>query len=98
MEQLGSDPELRARMAGAARCRALAFDWPRYHDSLVAAVEDVLGSRAEPDQQNPPVRSRSRLDRTGDLLFAQPTASLLHPGEMSGPSWKSSTSSMPRSG
>src|SRR5262249_6270389 len=31
MEQLGSDPELRAHMAQAARTRALAFDWPRYH-------------------------------------------------------------------
>ena len=56
MEQLGEAPELRARMAAAARCRALAFDWPRYHDALVAAVEDVLGSRAGADQKNPPVQ------------------------------------------
>jgi glycosyltransferase involved in cell wall biosynthesis len=37
MERLGRDAELRATMACAARERALAFDWPRYH----AAVVDV---------------------------------------------------------
>jgi alpha-maltose-1-phosphate synthase len=42
MEQLGSDTALRARMASAARSRALAFDWPRYHASLVAAVDELL--------------------------------------------------------
>jgi len=44
MEQLGNDPELRARMAAAARSRALSFDWPRYHDALVGVVRNSLGS------------------------------------------------------
>jgi glycosyltransferase involved in cell wall biosynthesis len=40
MEQLGGDSELRAAMARAARCRALEFDWTRYHAALEhAAVE-----------------------------------------------------------
>ncbi len=39
MEALGLDSELRARMAIAARKRAEAFDWPRYH----AAVRSELG-------------------------------------------------------
>jgi glycosyltransferase involved in cell wall biosynthesis len=38
LERLGTDPELRAEMAVAARARALAFDWPRYHDAIAAAV------------------------------------------------------------
>jgi glycosyltransferase involved in cell wall biosynthesis len=42
MAQLGTDPALRFRMGKAARARALAFDWPRYHDGLIAAVDDVL--------------------------------------------------------
>ena len=58
MVQLARAPELRARMAGDARCRALAFDWPRYHDSLVTAVEDVLGAPEVPDQKNPPIQTR----------------------------------------
>ena len=41
-------------------------------------------ARAEPDQKNPHVRLR-RVGRTGDSLFEQPTGSILHPGEMSGP-------------
>jgi glycosyltransferase involved in cell wall biosynthesis len=44
MEQLGLDPELRAQMAGAARSRALAFDWPRYHAAVLAAVGDLIGT------------------------------------------------------
>jgi starch synthase len=39
MEQLGNSPELRARMSAAARMRALEFDWPRYHQAVVTAVE-----------------------------------------------------------
>jgi glycosyltransferase involved in cell wall biosynthesis len=39
METLGLDPALRARMSVAARARAEAFDWPRYH----AAVRTELG-------------------------------------------------------
>jgi glycosyltransferase involved in cell wall biosynthesis len=47
MERLGTDPALRAHMAGAARARALAFDWPRYHDALVELVYEVLDSQSE---------------------------------------------------
>jgi alpha-maltose-1-phosphate synthase len=43
MATLGRDRELRARMAGAARARALAFDWPRYHRAIVAVVNDLIG-------------------------------------------------------
>ena len=42
MEQLGNSPALRARMAPAARARALEFDWPRYHDAVAAAVGDSV--------------------------------------------------------
>jgi glycosyltransferase involved in cell wall biosynthesis len=45
MKQLGDDPELRAQMAGSARSRALAHDWPRYHRSIVSAVSERIGSR-----------------------------------------------------
>ena len=44
MERLGCDPELRARLAGAARARALEFDWPRYHASLTAVVDRLVSS------------------------------------------------------
>jgi alpha-maltose-1-phosphate synthase len=43
METLALDRDLRARMAGAARARALAFDWPRYHRAIVAVVNDLIG-------------------------------------------------------
>jgi len=42
MEQLGSDAELRAQMASAARARGLAYDWPRYHEALIRAVDGLL--------------------------------------------------------
>jgi glycosyltransferase involved in cell wall biosynthesis len=45
MKQLGDDPELRAQMAGSARSRALAHDWPRYHRSIVSAISERIGSR-----------------------------------------------------
>jgi glycosyltransferase involved in cell wall biosynthesis len=45
MEQLGNMPELRATMSAAARTRALEFDWPRYHEAVVAEVMDLF-SRA----------------------------------------------------
>ena len=45
MAQLGSDPLLRTRMATAARARALAFDWPRYHQQLVTVVNELLLAR-----------------------------------------------------
>jgi starch synthase len=48
MEQLGNDPGLRARMSHAARSRALAFDWPRYHASLITAVDELLHDEATP--------------------------------------------------
>jgi glycosyltransferase involved in cell wall biosynthesis len=38
MERLGTNAELRAAMSRAARERALAFDWPRYHAAVVDAV------------------------------------------------------------
>jgi alpha-maltose-1-phosphate synthase len=41
MEQLGSMPELRACMSAAARRRALDFDWPRYHRSVVDAIKHL---------------------------------------------------------
>jgi glycosyltransferase involved in cell wall biosynthesis len=41
MEQLGSSPATRARMAPAARARALQFDWPRYHAAVAAAVAEL---------------------------------------------------------
>jgi glycosyltransferase involved in cell wall biosynthesis len=43
MKQLGDDPELRAHMAVAARTRALAFDWPRYHRALLDVVTELTG-------------------------------------------------------
>jgi glycosyltransferase involved in cell wall biosynthesis len=43
MEQLGSDRALRGEMGRAARAQALAFDWPRYHASLVSLVQDLTG-------------------------------------------------------
>jgi glycosyltransferase involved in cell wall biosynthesis len=52
MEQLGNDHELRVRMARAARLRALEFDWPRYHESLLSAVEEALNQEATPPFDN----------------------------------------------
>jgi alpha-maltose-1-phosphate synthase len=50
MERLGCDPELRAELAASARARALEFDWPRYHASLVVALAEARGRRpAEQD-------------------------------------------------
>ncbi len=46
MERLGNDRELRARMASAARARALTFDWPRYHASLIAVVKELTCRQA----------------------------------------------------
>jgi glycosyltransferase involved in cell wall biosynthesis len=44
MERLGNDPVLRAEMAGAARARARAFDWPRYHVALLDLVQELEGA------------------------------------------------------
>jgi alpha-maltose-1-phosphate synthase len=51
MEQLGNDPGLRASMGSAARARALSFDWPQYHESLIAVVDDLLCAEAVPESQ-----------------------------------------------
>ncbi len=47
MIQLGSDPGLRARMAAAARARAEAFDWPRYHSSVREQVAKLWYRRQD---------------------------------------------------
>jgi glycosyltransferase involved in cell wall biosynthesis len=47
MEKIGSDRELRTRMAGAARARAMTYNWPRYHADLVAVVEEITGLAAD---------------------------------------------------
>ena len=41
MEQLGGSPQDRARMSTKARSRALEFDWPRYHNGVVNAIEQL---------------------------------------------------------
>ncbi len=41
MEQLGSSPQDRAKMSTKARSRALEFDWLRYHNSIVNAIEQL---------------------------------------------------------
>jgi len=53
MEKLGNDRELRTRMAGAARARALTFNWPRYHAALVAAVEELTVRQADDSHSRP---------------------------------------------
>ena len=40
-----------APMARAARDRALSFDWPRYHECLIAAVDDLLYPELAPPLQ-----------------------------------------------
>jgi starch synthase len=46
MERLGSDPSLRAEMSAAARLRALAFDWPRYHRAIREVMAGVVAADA----------------------------------------------------
>lgn len=46
MERLGSDPDLRAEMAAAARRRALAFDWSRYHRAVRGVMAEVAAGGA----------------------------------------------------
>jgi glycosyltransferase involved in cell wall biosynthesis len=36
--RLGSDPSFRAACSASARARALAHDWPRYHEAVIEAV------------------------------------------------------------
>ncbi len=42
MEQLGTNPELRASMARSARERALEFDWTRYQDAIERVIRRVV--------------------------------------------------------
>ena len=42
MEQLGTDPELRAAMSARARARALEFTWARYQRALMTEVTELL--------------------------------------------------------
>lgn len=42
MERLGTDAALRQQMATAARQRAEAYDWSRYHAAIVQAVRGAL--------------------------------------------------------
>ena len=44
MIRLGSSPGLRAGMGQSARTRAEAFDWPRYHASIVEAVKQTASA------------------------------------------------------
>lgn len=46
MERLGLDAALRTRMGRAARARAEEFDWPRYHESVCAAVWRAVEGRS----------------------------------------------------
>jgi alpha-maltose-1-phosphate synthase len=50
MQELGNTPELRARMSASARCRAIDFDWPRYHERVVDAIEHVVRKPWEASQ------------------------------------------------
>src|SRR5262249_58644704 len=43
MEELGGDPALRAHLAAAARSRAEASDWPRYHAAVLDAIAATVG-------------------------------------------------------
>jgi glycosyltransferase involved in cell wall biosynthesis len=52
MQQLGEFPELRSRMSAHARARALQFDWPRYHSSLIDAVRQLHSSSLKSTQSN----------------------------------------------
>jgi glycosyltransferase involved in cell wall biosynthesis len=42
MSRLGEDPGLRGRMAVAARARAEAFDWPRYHAAVTEVARQLI--------------------------------------------------------
>ena len=54
MSRLGEDPGLRGRMAVAARTRAEAFDWPRYHAAVTETVraDDPLRRRPHPRRRS----------------------------------------------
>ncbi len=42
MERLGTDPALRASMGVAARLRAEAFGWPRYHGAIREVIDSMI--------------------------------------------------------
>jgi glycosyltransferase involved in cell wall biosynthesis len=65
MERLGGDPALREQMGAAARSRALAFDWPRYHAALFELVEDVIENEGAPPGRPTPRRSSSHAGIAG---------------------------------
>jgi len=58
MERLGCDPALRARMARAARARALEYDWPRYHAALARVIEQLMDLEVDTEADASP-RSRA---------------------------------------
>ena len=60
MERLGRDPALREQMSAAARARALAYDWPRYHDSLLDLIEELTKPSSETSHET---RRRQPTDR-----------------------------------
>jgi glycosyltransferase involved in cell wall biosynthesis len=60
MEQLGGSAQDRARMSIKARSRALEFDWPRYHTSVVGAVTSLIAGA------HPRVASHRQLSQGGD--------------------------------
>ncbi|MGO9464343.1 MAG: glycosyltransferase family 4 protein [Isosphaeraceae bacterium] len=68
MERLGCDPALRARMARAARARALEFDWPRYHASLITVVDDLVSSTRKQKLHRSRQCGSHRLAETGQTV------------------------------
>ncbi len=48
MEQLGNDPAQRDQMGSAARSRALAYDWPRYHAALIELLGEMVSRTTGP--------------------------------------------------
>jgi starch synthase len=75
MATLGRDRELRARMAAAARARALAFDWPRYHRALVAVVNDLIGQQNDHGLGRPHDRHHRGLVDASEIMGAYPRCS-----------------------
>jgi hypothetical protein len=52
-------------MAAAARRRALAFDWPRYHAALVDLVQDLLEPATAHTPRNAGRQARARSGSAG---------------------------------
>jgi len=59
MVRLGENPDLRRRMAAAARTRALEFDWPRYHAAVARVVEEITAesTTAAPVRRQTPIQN-----------------------------------------